>query len=202
MAYQPLTPQQIIEVEPIHPSSLQQQQQQPDPFHTGFQDIPFDPNVPPITRTAKHAPQWSSSTNTTITPSEKSSLQPSLKAKLSHSSTWTPEIITLAIGLASVAAIIGVIARYNGRALPEWPHDITLNALIALLATVANAAMSVTLSSGISQAKWVRFGRGPRPLVEMDGFDEASRGGWGAVKLLVSGKGGYVYLLLLYHTKT
>ena len=105
-----------------------------------------------------------------------------------------PEIVTLLVGFAAVASIIGVIARFNGRALPEWPYQITLNALIALLATVANATMSITLSSGISQSKWIRFKQANKPLSDVEVFDEASRGSWGALKLLVKRRGGYVLL--------
>jgi 4-amino-4-deoxy-L-arabinose transferase-like glycosyltransferase len=54
--------------------------------------------------------------------------------------------LAVVVALGAVGAIIGVVARYNGRALPDWPHDITLNALIALLATFANATISVSRS--------------------------------------------------------
>jgi hypothetical protein len=102
--------------------------------------------------------------------------------------------MAVAIGLGAVAAIIGVVAKYNGRALPDWPHDITLNALIALLAAFANATMSVCLSSGISQAKWIRFKQTSTPLSDMEAYDDASRGSWGSIKLLATARGGYVYL--------
>lgn len=85
---------------------------------------------------------------------------------------------------------MGVVSRYNGRTLPDWPHDITLNALIALLATFANATISVCLASGISQAKWIRFKQEAAPLSDMEVFDEASRGSWGSLKLLVTARGG------------
>lgn len=151
-----------------------------------------------MSRTSKHAPHWISSTNTTAVTSEISSLQsdsetkPGVKARLSRNGTWTFEILALAVALWAVAAIIGVVNRYDGRALPDWPHDITLNALIALLATFANATMSVCLSSGISQAKWIRFKQSAVPLSDMEAFDDASRGSWGSMKLLATAKGRYV----------
>jgi len=208
MAYLKL--QHTIGVEPVNedytpPSPTRREHEE---FHdfTFDQTSPrsvtaFDPTSPRSTiesRTTKHAPHWSSSTNTTTVTSEISSLQsdpkakPGRKATLSRNGTWTFEILAIAVALGAVASIIGVVFRYNGRALPDWPHDITLNALIALLATFANATMSVCLSSGLSQAKWIRFKQSALPLSDMEAFDEASRGSWGSLKLLVTARGGYV----------
>jgi hypothetical protein len=210
MSYQPLKLQHTVGVEPVHeedtpPSPMLREQQE---FHDfAFNPtsprsvLTFDPTSPQETiesRTSKHAPHWSSSTNTTAVTSEISSLQSdsktksSIKAQLTRNGTWTFEILALAVALGAVAAIIGVVNRYDGRALPDWPHDITLNALIALLATFANATMSVCLSSGISQAKWIRFKKSAAPLSDMEAFDDASRGSWGSMKLLATARGGYV----------
>jgi hypothetical protein len=208
MSYQPLKLQHTVEVEPINdeytpPSPTRHE-------HQEFHDFAFNPTgAPPASafdtttpcstvesRTAKHTPTWSSSSNTTAVTSESSSLQSDGKSKankkvvLSSHETWTFEILAVVVALGAVGAIIGVVARYNGRALPDWPHDITLNALIALLATFANATISVCLSSGISQAKWMRFKKSTAPLSDMESFDDASRGSWGSMKLLVTARGG------------
>ncbi|ORY68649.1 uncharacterized protein BCR38DRAFT_135933 [Pseudomassariella vexata] len=111
-------------------------------------------------------------------------------AVFSDSGPWTLEIVTILIAFAAVASIMGVLARFNGHALPEWPYYITLNALIALLATVATATMSISLQNGLSQLKWIRFKEARVPLADMETFDEASRGTWGALKLLVTRRGG------------
>jgi hypothetical protein len=209
MSYQPLKLQHTVEVEPVNvneeytPPTHQEHQD----FHdfafnsTGPHSLPaFDATSPRSTiesRTVKHTPTWSSSTNTTAVTSEISGLQSDGKTKsgrkavLSQNGTWTFEILALTIALGAVAAIIGVVSHYNGRALPDWPHDITLNALIALLATFANATISVCLSSGISQAKWIRFKKSAAPLSDMEVFDDASRGSWGSLRLLVTARGGY-----------
>lgn len=213
MSYQPLKLQHTVEAEPINeeyiPPSPIRHEHEPREFHdfafnpTGTQSIPaFDTTSPQSTvecRTAKHTPTWSTSTNTTAVTSESSSLQSDGKSKaskktvLSSHETWTFEILALLIALGAVAAIVGVVAHYNGRALPDWPHDITLNALIALLATFANATISVCLSSGISQAKWIRFKKSMAPLSDIEKFDDASRGSWGSMKLLLTARGGYAF---------
>ncbi|GME48376.1 putative acid phosphatase protein [Neofusicoccum parvum] len=112
-------------------------------------------------------------------------------SNFSKSGSWTFEIVSVLFAVASVAAIIGVLARFDGKPLPSWPYDITLNAMIALLATIANASMAVPLSSGLSQLKWIRFKTGRAPLADMEIFDEASRGTLGALKMLVKLRGGF-----------
>ena len=141
-----------------------------------------------------NTPRWSE--NSSFTANKDSEKRPSRREsfikspKLSATGSWTFEIVSFLVGLTATAAIIGVLAHFDGRSLPAWPYDITLNALIALLATVANANMAIPLQSGLSQLKWVRFKAGRAPLTDMEIFDEASRGTWGAIKLIIKGRGG------------
>ncbi|KAK8126702.1 uncharacterized protein PG998_002461 [Apiospora kogelbergensis] len=104
--------------------------------------------------------------------------------------SWTIEIVTMFVSLAALAAIVGLIARYDKRALVEWPYRITLNAVIAVLATMSVTTLSISLQNGLSQMKWIRFKSSKMPLSDMETFDEASRGAVGAIKLLASRRGG------------
>ncbi|RYN53880.1 hypothetical protein AA0114_g4165 [Alternaria tenuissima] len=195
MAYQQLSKiQHAVEVTPVNedytpPSSTLQNYEE-------IHDFDFSPTSPRSTVKSpsikKHVPHWSSSTNSTAVTSEVCSTKSNNQAGLSRARSWAFEILAVVVGLGAVASIIGVVSKYNGRALPDWPHDITLNALIALLATFANAAMSVCLSSGISQAKWIRFKQASTPLSDMEAFDDASRGSWGSIKLLGTARGGFL----------
>lgn len=106
--------------------------------------------------------------------------------------TWTVEIVTMFVSLAALAAIIGLIAHYDRRALHEWPYRITLNAVIAVLATMSVTTLGISLQNGLSQMKWIRFKESKVPLADMETFDEASRGVLGAIKLLASRRGGCV----------
>lgn len=104
--------------------------------------------------------------------------------------SWTWEVVALLLAVGAVASIIALLARYDGRPLPSWPYEITLNALIAVLTTIANAAMAFPLSSGLGQLKWERMKKGYAPLADMEVLDEASRGAWGAVNMLRRLRGG------------
>ncbi|KAI3390999.1 hypothetical protein diail_8133 [Diaporthe ilicicola] len=104
--------------------------------------------------------------------------------------SWVWEIVAMVFAIGAVASIIALLARYEGKSLPSWPYEITLNALIAVLTTVANAAMTVPLSSGLGQLKWDRMKNGHAPLADMEVLDEASRGAWGAINMLRRLRGG------------
>ncbi|KUI58971.1 hypothetical protein VP1G_06274 [Cytospora mali] len=110
--------------------------------------------------------------------------------KWTKTGTWTFEIISLLFAISSVASIIAVLAYFDNRPLPSWPYEITLNALIAILTTIANAAMAVPLSSGLGQLKWERVKTGYAPLTDLEVLDDASRGALGALNLLRKMRGG------------
>ena len=78
----------------------------------------------------------------------------------------------------------------DGRAAPQWPLGITLNTLLAFLAAFAKIAFMFPIVEGIGQLKWMWFtSPSPKPLSDFQVFDEASRGTWGSIKLLVQSKG-------------
>ena len=125
--------------------------------------------------------------------SSPSSLQTVTTSIVSHVAAWKLEIAGLVLALGSMASFIALVARFSDKPLASWPSEaITLNALIAVLATVATAGMSIAVASGMGQMKWVRFKQGRAPLSDMEYFDEASRGALGALGLLFRMRGGYV----------
>lgn len=104
--------------------------------------------------------------------------------------SWTFEIASLALAVGAVVSIIAILAHFDGKPLPSFPSTITLNAVIAVLTTVANASLAVPLSSGLGQLKWERVKAGYSPLRDMEYIDEASRGALGALNLLRRFRGG------------
>ncbi|KAK8076328.1 hypothetical protein PG994_003600 [Apiospora phragmitis] len=75
--------------------------------------------------------------------------------------------------------------------LPDWKYGITLNALVSVMSSVLKAAAVLPLAGGISQTKWLWY-KEPRPLKEMETFDDASRGPWGALLLMLDFRPHYV----------
>ena len=67
-----------------------------------------------------------------------------------------------------------------------------LNALVSLLVTAAKSMLLLAVAEGISQYKWLHYMSAiPRPLSNVQTFDSASRGPWGAIKMLASIRAGY-----------
>lgn len=102
---------------------------------------------------------------------------------------WWQEIICCVISLAAFAILVIVLKQFNQKPLPRWPSGITLNTIVAALSTIARTAFLIPISEGLSQWKWMWFKKKPRPLADFDMFDQASRGPWGSLGLVVRTKG-------------
>ncbi|KAI0540408.1 hypothetical protein GGR58DRAFT_461216 [Xylaria digitata] len=144
---------------------------------------------------SSHHRGWSGSTTSTHISSGKPFLPSSSDSIKKHlplrtGGSWVPEIIAVLISLGALGSIMGVLAKFNGHALPEWPYYITLNAIIAALAAVTTATINISLQNSMSQLKWIRFKEARTRLSQIEAFDEASRGTWGAIKLLFTFRGG------------
>lgn len=194
MAYVPVAQPQLVGAE--HDMESQPTAYEGAAGRKSFDEINVHEVSPGETTPRSGTLRWSDpNTDASKTEKDRLSRESSLKSKtvstFSKTGTWTLEIISLLIAAAAVAGIVGTLGHFDGRALPDWPFDITLSALIALLATIANANLAVPLQSGLSQLKWIRFKAGRAPLSDMEIYDEASRGTWGALKLLVKARGGF-----------
>ena len=111
---------------------------------------------------------------------------------------WYLDFLAIATALASLAAIIGVLVAFDGRFQDDWPSDVlTINGLVAILATVCRGALMASVGSVLSQEKWNRFSgysggatdaiaEEPRyrKLEDFTLFDKASRGPSGSLMLL------------------
>lgn len=87
------------------------------------------------------------------------------------------------------AAIVVALVVFNGNTVPDLPLEITPNAIIQVLATFGQAFLMVPVTSALGQMKWNRALR-VKPVEDFRAMDEASRGVWGSVLLLVHKRGG------------
>lgn len=111
---------------------------------------------------------------------------------------WYLDFIAIATALATLAAIVGILAAYDGQVQEVWPSDVlTINGLVAILATICRGAFMASVASVLSQEKWNRFSDYSgtstetatdkpryRKLEDFAVLDEASRGSWGSLRLL------------------
>jgi hypothetical protein len=86
-----------------------------------------------------------------------------------------------------------VLGLYNNSPAPtRWPLGITLNAYISVLSAIGKYTMAVPLEEALGQLRWLYFASGPRKLIDFERFDDATRGPWGALALLIFTKARYV----------
>lgn len=64
--------------------------------------------------------------------------------------SWYSELGSLILGLASFVAIIVILRKYDGNLQPNWSHGITLNAVVAVLATSLRACLAFIIEEGKS----------------------------------------------------
>lgn len=109
-----------------------------------------------------------------------------------HIKSWAPEAAWCVIAGVLLGALVILLMQYNNQRLPEWPLGLTLNTAVALITTVLRSVTVVLISEAISQLKWNRFAVQQRRISDLHVFDQASRGPWGSLLMVLRGRGGYV----------
>jgi len=108
-----------------------------------------------------------------------------IKTKWSKSpDTWFAEASALCISVCALAGIYGLLKHYNGKPVVAW-HQVTLNAAVSTLATLARTLMLLAVASCLGQCKWIWFNKQLEPLPDFELINEAARGPSGAFRLLL-----------------
>jgi hypothetical protein len=108
---------------------------------------------------------------------------------LAHVWAWIEELVWCLLIVVIFIVLVVVLSRYDNKHMPNWPMGLTLNTLVAFLATVCRAMTLVPIIEGVSQLKWNWFATKQRSLRELYLFDQASRGPLGALRLLPKTRG-------------
>jgi len=98
-------------------------------------------------------------------------------------SSWQWEILAATGSVLFLVATICVLAVYNHHPIFDW-HGVTLNASVSVLSTGSKTALLYICAEAIGQWKWILYAYHPRPLLDVQLFDAASRGPWGSTVLL------------------
>jgi len=106
---------------------------------------------------------------------------------------WLFELISWAFSALCMAAVIGVLISYKDDKLSNWSladkTGLTLNAYISILSKMAGAALILPVSEALGQLKWSWFQQNSKQMWDFEIFDNASRGPWGSLLLLMRTKG-------------
>ena len=98
---------------------------------------------------------------------------------------WMLEILSWLSAAWALAMITLTLALYHGKPLPHWPSGITMNFLLSVLSQIGQWGLMGSVAKTLGQLKWLWFARPKRPLMDFVAFDEASRGAWGSLLLLI-----------------
>jgi hypothetical protein len=103
---------------------------------------------------------------------------------------WWWEFGAIVVSLVSMTLIITILLAMNGKPLQYWKLPIQINSLVAVLSTIARSASLLILAEGLSQLKWNHFEKPASTLDQLQTFDDASRGPWGALMFFLKMKKG------------
>lgn len=147
---------------------------------TDYRDVDSAPNL-----TAPEPADFPNTSTPKLAQAENVSDTPKKPAQVTLRD-WEWEIGACIFSLGCFAAVVGVLASYDAKSLESWNFvfGITLNTLIAILSTLSRSSLLVPVTSCISQLKWIHLTAAPRPLREVQVFDDASRGPWGSLELI------------------
>jgi hypothetical protein len=109
---------------------------------------------------------------------------------ISHQKWWPWEVGCWLCSLVFLWAIVAVLAGFDGKTTPQWKFGITVNTLVSVFGTINVLLLTIIVSAGIGQVKWIWFRRQSRSLVDFDIIDEASKGPTGSLTLLLRWRGG------------
>lgn len=106
---------------------------------------------------------------------------------------WAMEILWSVLGVVFLAIIVVLLAKFDGKPIDglSLPSGVTLNTVIAFLATICRTVSVIPIMEGISQLKWNWFASVQRPVKDLLVFDQASRGPWGSLRMIVTIRGRY-----------
>ncbi|KAK6005885.1 hypothetical protein QM012_007527 [Aureobasidium pullulans] len=105
--------------------------------------------------------------------------------------SWQQETWAIIFSVACLIAVAVIMAWIDGKKLSVWHWAIQPNAVISVLIVSSKAALMISTASCVSQLKWTHFQKKPRTLKDLEGFDDASRGAYGSLCLLMS-RSGYL----------
>jgi hypothetical protein len=98
-----------------------------------------------------------------------------------------------------------ILRVFDGKEQPQLPLGLTINSALQYLTTFTKVAFVVPIIEGLGQLKWLWFASGPpRPLLDFELYEEATRGGLIAIfKLFLRLRGVFRwYFTLSYFTRS
>ena len=106
-------------------------------------------------------------------------------------SYWWLEFLSCVTIIITFFGLISILQSYQDQPLPDWPRGLTINTILSVLGVIFKGPILLIAAEGIGQLKW-RWLTKRRPLSDLSTYDEASRGPWGATKMLWKTRGRHI----------
>ncbi|KAL2211302.1 hypothetical protein CC79DRAFT_194693 [Sarocladium strictum] len=128
-------------------------------------------------------------------PKAEPAAESSKQTLLQYVTAWATELIWCLLSVILLMGLVMVLSTFDNRPLPKLPLGLTLNTIVAILATASRAVTVFLIGQGISQMKWNQYVGTERPLINLHVFDEASRGPWGSLQMVFRSRGNFLAFL-------
>ncbi|KAI1203492.1 hypothetical protein F5X97DRAFT_318144 [Nemania serpens] len=115
-------------------------------------------------------------------------IRTSSNSKVTHHESlhhWYSEVLSLASSAIALIAIVVTLYPRDLSPVPDWPYKISVNALLSVYVLVFKAALLYPVAAALGQLKWLWY-RKEQPLIDLDVYDQASRGPLGSFKFFWS----------------
>ena len=104
---------------------------------------------------------------------------------------WWLELLASVISVICVAINVAFVSAIDAKPYESWRTsnvDITPNTVVSVVSTFSKSSLLLAVAEGISQLKWIYFQRRPHSIIDLQTFDDGSRGPLSSLRLLWSMK--------------
>ncbi|KAJ5520474.1 hypothetical protein N7463_000927 [Penicillium fimorum] len=102
------------------------------------------------------------------------------------SGSWAWEIGSVTLAVVGLVLLVAFLVTINNTPYATWKYTVSPNTIVSIIVTITKAAVLVAVSSCLGQLKWNLF-QNPAPLYHIQVIDQASRGPWGSLEVLLRG---------------
>ncbi|KAJ5531302.1 hypothetical protein N7527_004695 [Penicillium freii] len=108
------------------------------------------------------------------------------RPRFDWSGSWAWEIGSATLAVVGLVLLVAFLVTINDTPYATWQYTVSPNTVVSIIVTITKAAVMVSVSSCLGQLKWNLF-QNPAPLYHMQVIDQASRGPWGSLEVLLRG---------------
>ncbi|KAJ5950912.1 uncharacterized protein N7479_009325 [Penicillium vulpinum] len=102
------------------------------------------------------------------------------------SGSWVWEIASITLAVVGLVLLVAFLVSIKNTPYASWQYTVSPNTIVSIIVTITKAAVLVSVSSCLGQLKWNLF-QNSTPLYHMQVIDQASRGPWGSLEVLLRG---------------